>query len=294
VRARQSTLSEPGLEHADWSTIFKPAAVSASRLPDNLASQLPGAIAAGLILPFYQPIVDLVDGTIVGLEVLARWRHPDLGLLRPDAFVPAADDARASGSITSALMRRVVIDAQAWPSHLFFAFNVSPKQLGDITQTVAEVGVECWPEWTLDPGRLEIEITECGPIEDIGAATRAFAFLQAYGTRIVLDDFGTGESNLSRLRDIRFDKIKIDRGFLIGMGQDSRAEACLCAMLDVGARLGVLMVAEGLEHVDVASRVAAMGCRYGQGYLYSRPVPAETVPALFSSIPFVRPLPLLW
>ncbi len=290
LRAAHAALERARMEGGNRLRIFDPGRDGTRLIRNALAGELPDAIREGGILPYYQPIVDLRSGTLVGLEVLARWCHPTHGLLAPDAFMPAADEARLCGRITDALMRRVVLDARVWPSRLFFAFNVSPKQLGDSVGTGSVGDLLHWPKWTLDPARLEIEVTECGAIEDVDAARRGFAAWRERGTRVVLDEFGTGASNLSGLRDIQFDKIKVDKRFASGASADPRADACLRAVIDLGARLGVDTVAGGLENAAAANHVAAMGCRYGQGFFYSPPVPAGEVPALVRRM--ASPIPL--
>ena len=282
LRAAHAALVRARKDGGNRLRVFDPLWDEAQLVRDELACELYDAISAGAIVPHYQPVVDLRSGSLVGLEVLARWCHPTRGLLLPDAFMPAAEEARLSGRITEVLMRRVVLDARVWPSRLFFAFNISPEQLAESVGTGATQDLPGWPEWTLNPARLEIEVTEYGAIQDLDAARRAFAAWRAQGTRIVLDDFGAGVSNLSRLRDIRFDKVKIDKGFLIEAPTDPRADACVRATLDLGTRLGIETVAEGLTDAHTAKYVAALGCRYGQGYLYSAPVPAGDVPALVS------------
>jgi len=137
-----------------------------------------------------------------------------------------------------------------------------------------------WPEGVLDPRRLEVEITESALIEDIDVAREVLALLQKRGTRVVLDDFGIGYSNFFHLRELPFDRIKIDRSFIMDITTDSRAEACVGAMLALAGSLRIPMVAEGITSAEIQARVAAMGCRFGQGYVFSEPVPALGVPPL--------------
>jgi EAL domain-containing protein (putative c-di-GMP-specific phosphodiesterase class I) len=137
-----------------------------------------------------------------------------------------------------------------------------------------------WSEGEMDPSRLEIEVTENALIEDLDIAREMMALLQARGTRVVLDDFGVGYSNIFHLRELPFDRIKIDRSFVMDSASDPRAEACVRAMLALGASLGIDMVAEGIETTDIARHLENLGCRFGQGYLYSEPVPANGVYAM--------------
>ena len=262
---------------AGW-RFFDPDRDCAQRQRASLADELRAGLPLGEIRPFYQPIMDLDCGRVVGLEVLARWQHPTRGLLEPDLFIPLAEEINLTGQITQALMRRVIADALDWPAWLYFAFNVSPGQLRELIGMVRNP--PCWPEGTLDPHRLEIEVTESALIEDIVVAREVITLLQSRGTRVVLDDFGIGYSNFFHLRELPFDKIKIDRSFVIDMADDPRADACVRAMLALGGSLAIPMVAEGVESADTERRLAALGCRFGQGFLYAEPVPSGEVAAL--------------
>ncbi len=244
----------------------------------TLADELRAGLAAGQVIPFYQPIIELADRRIVGLEVLARWQHPTQGLLLPEMFIPLAEELNLTGQITETLMRRVIADARDWPAWLYFAFNVSPGQLRELIGMIRNPPT--WPEGVLDPERLEVEVTESALIEDIAVAREVIALLQQRGTRVVLDDFGTGYSNFAHLRELPFDRIKIDGSFVTDVASDPRAEACVRAMLALGGHLGVAMVAEGVESAQAEARVAELGAKFGQGFHYSAPVPHESVAAL--------------
>ncbi len=257
---------------------FDPDRDDAQRLHTALAEELHTGIAASQVVPFYQPIINLADGRLVGLEVLARWLHPTRGLLAPDLFIPIAEQMNMTGQITQALMRRVIADARDWPDWLYFAFNVSPGQLRELIGMIRHP--PHWPEGTLDPERLEVEVTESALIEDLEVAREVIALLQQRGTRVVLDDFGIGYSNFFHLRELPFDRIKIDRSFVMDIAHDPRAEACVRAMLALAGSLNIPMVAEGVESAETEARVTALGCQFGQGFLYSEPVPARDVARL--------------
>ncbi len=262
---------------AAW-RFFDPEAEDSSRQREALAAELHAGLQSGQVVPYYQPIIDLADGRLVGLEVLARWQHPTRGLLLPDLFIPLAEQAKLTGLITETLMRRVVADSRNWPNWLYFAFNVAPGQLRDLIGMIRNP--PAWPEGVLDPERLEVEVTESALIEDIEVAREVIALLQMRGTRVVLDDFGIGFSNFFHLRELPFDRIKIDRSFVMDLASDPRAEACVRAMLALGSSLGVQMVAEGISDPDMEARLAGLGCRFGQGYHYSEPVPHGKVAGL--------------
>jgi EAL domain-containing protein (putative c-di-GMP-specific phosphodiesterase class I) len=137
-----------------------------------------------------------------------------------------------------------------------------------------------WPEGHLDPRRMEIEIAAVALGEEAEAARDVMAELQSHGTRVVLDDFGTGTANITQLRQLPFDRVKIDRSFILDIADDPRAEACVRGMLTLGQSLNIDMVAEAIETQENASLLAGLGCRFGQGYLFSRPVPGEEVASL--------------
>ena len=243
-----------------------------------LKDELRAAITGHGIIPYYQPIVDLDDGRIAGLEVLARWQHPTRGLLPPDLFIPMAEEMGLTGQITQQLMRRVMADSRGWPSWLYFAFNVSPGQLRELISMLRRP--PDWPEGMMDPRRLEVEVTESALIEDVDVAREVISLLQSRGTRVVLDDFGIGYSNFFHLRELPFDRIKVDRSFVMDVTTDSRAEACMRAMLALAGELRIPIVAEGVQDEETEAAVTRLGCRFGQGFLYSEAVPAVEVNAL--------------
>ena len=278
LQAAQSSLGQVKESGGGTWMIFDSRREQAKRLRIALMEELRAAVGGGQITPHYQPIVDLSSGLVVGLEVLARWEHPARGLLVPDIFIPMAEEMQLAGLISQALMRRVIADARAWPPALYFAFNVSPGQLRELIALVRTP--PAWPEGVLDPRRLEIEVTESAMIENIDVAREVIGLLQDRGTRVVLDDFGIGFSNFFHLRELPFDRIKIDKSFVIDIAHDPRAEACVRAMLALGHSLGVDMVAEGIESAETAAFVTELGCRFGQGFHYAEPVPAAAIPAL--------------
>jgi diguanylate cyclase (GGDEF)-like protein len=275
LRAAHTALDEVKADGGGAFRFYNPTRNAAEQVRAEMRDNLKGAIAAGQIIPYYQPIVDLRTGQMVGLEVLARWDHPTRGILSPDLFIPMAEDLQLSGQITQALIRRLTRDARDWPNWLYFAVNVSPGQLRELIGMLRNPPV--WSEGEIDPKRLEIEVTENALIEDLDIAREMMALLHARGTRVVLDDFGIGYSNIFHLRELPFDRIKIDRSFVMDSASDPRAEACVRAMLALGSSLGIEMVAEGIEKPDIAAHLERLGCRFGQGYLYSEPVPASSV-----------------
>ncbi len=275
LRAAHSALDEVKKAGGGGFRMFDPQRLEAELQREKLKEDLRCAIVDGHILPYYQPIVDLRTRRVIGMEVLARWNHPTRGVISPELFVPMAEELAMTGQITKSLIRRVIRDARDWPNWLYFALNVSPGQLRELISLLRDPPV--WPEGALDPTRMEIELTEAALTEDLDVAREVMGLLHAQGTRVVLDDFGIGYSSIFHLRELPFDRIKIDRSFVMNCGSDPRAQACVRAMLALGSSLGVEMVAEGIENLETADLLDKLGCRYGQGYLFSPAVPASGV-----------------
>ncbi|MEJ0045147.1 MAG: EAL domain-containing protein [Rhodospirillales bacterium] len=256
--------------------MFEPALASTVEARSELRAEFRAALAAGEVVPYYQPIVDLADGSVAGFEVLARWHHPARGVLAPDNFIPLAEEQRLCAELSLSLLRQVIEDARNWPQAWTFAFNASPTQLRELVEFVRDPTQV--PANMLDPKRIELELTENALIKDMELARDVVHAMHRGGVKVVLDDFGTGYANFLHLRDIPFDRIKIDKTFIKDMLNDSRTEACVRAMLALGASLGVSVTAEGVETEAAAARLRDMGCNFAQGYLFSPPVPAAAVP----------------
>jgi diguanylate cyclase (GGDEF)-like protein len=224
----------------------------------------------------YQPIVEIASGAVVAVEALVRWRHPDLGLLLPGEFIPAAEETGLIRAIGSQVRQSACHQGAAWQqrhpskSPLAVSVNLSVNELQD-PDLVAEVA-RTLDSSGLDPHSLILEITETMLMEDLdrGALSR----LKQLGVQIAVDDFGTGYSSLQYLQRFPIDILKIDRSFVGGTGETSQP-ALAKAILDLGESLGLCVIAEGLEHEEQVARLTDLGCRLGQGYHYSRPVPAR-------------------
>jgi predicted signal transduction protein with EAL and GGDEF domain len=245
---------------------------------NRFRSELSHALEAGQIIPYYQPIVRLPSGDIAKFEVLARWNHPTLGLLPPDEFIPTAEELNLAGQVSMALLRQVAVDSQSWPDWCRFAINVSAGQVRELIGVISNQPGE-WQR-RLDLSRLDVEVTENALLRDYNMARELIDVLHEHGVRAGLDNFGSGFSNMSHLRDMAFDSIKIGKTFVQNLLDDPRAEACVMAMLWLGHGLGIDMVADGVENTETAERLAQMGCHFAQGFLYARPMPAVEVSRL--------------
>ena len=245
----------------------------AARRTTQIEQALRRAVAAGEVEPHFQPIVDLRTRRIVGFETLARWTDRDLGFVPPDVFIPLAEERGIIGPLSQLVLRKATETARHWPDELFLSFNLSPSQLVD--QNTAQHILAILQRTGFDPRRLEIEITETGLMTDAASAEKIVDDLRAYGIRISLDDFGTGQSSLGRLREFNFDKLKIDRAFVSSILDDKPSEHIIRAILAMCEGLGMEVVAEGIEEEAQASRLVQFGCGGGQGYLFGKPRDAD-------------------
>ena len=238
----------------------------------QLEQALRNAIIADAIDVHFQPIVRLEEAKVIGFEALARWNDPDLGFVSPAVFVPLAEERGFIDALSEALLRKAAEAALFWPRELFLSFNLSSAQLMDpstadnILSILSRVG--------LDPHRLELEITETAVMTSADTAQRIISELQSAGVRISLDDFGTGQSSLGRLRDFTFDKVKIDRAFVSRISSDRPSEHIIKAIVAMCEGLDLEVVAEGIEERAEEEKLRALGCAMGQGYFYGRPADA--------------------
>ena len=238
------------------------------------------AIAADALRPHYQPLVSLEGDRIIGFEALARWESNGLGHIPPDVFIPIAEEAGLIGAMGDQLFRRACLDANAWPETFTLAFNISPIQLRDHTLGLRILSI--LGQTGFSPRRLEIEITESALMENVGVAQTVIDELRHAGVRIALDDFGTGYATLSQLLSFHLDKIKIDRSFVSRLGESDESKVIVRAILGIAKGFGLTTTAEGVEDAGQLAYLKANGCTEGQGYLFSKAVPAAYIPTLLN------------
>lgn len=240
---------------------------------DSLRRELPAAIASGQIVPYFQPLVRMDDVVIVGFEVLARWLHPVLGLLPPAEFLPLVEEIGQSAAMFRSVLTHACRTALRWPSDIVLSVNISPHELQDdeLPDTMRDILALAG----LGGDRLEIEITENALVHDARTARMVLDRLRGMGMTVALDDFGTGYSSLYHLRELPFDKVKIDKAFMKNLDTDPAASRYVAAIIDFVHTLGLDITAEGIEDSAVLTRLRELGCTFGQGYLFGRPMPAE-------------------
>ncbi|WP_214407649.1 putative bifunctional diguanylate cyclase/phosphodiesterase [Pseudonocardia lacus] len=240
-----------------------------------LDSELAAAAAGGQLEVHYQPIVSVVQGHPVAVEALVRWRHPTRGLLAPGEFVPAAERSGAIVDIGAHVLRQACADAAGWcgpAGPLAVHVNVSAAQLTE--PPFLDAVRDCLAELGIEPGRLVLEVTE-SMVLDSPVMEDALDRLIELGAAIAIDDFGTGYSALSTLRTLPLDIVKIDRSFLAGCPGRAADEAVVEAIIEVAGRLGLTVVAEGVERAEQQAFLRRIGAHCAQGYLHLRPAPAD-------------------
>ena len=245
----------------------------AAKRVTRIEQALRRAVSAGEVEPHFQPIVDLATRRTIGFETLARWNDRDLGFVSPAVFIPIAEERGIIGQLSQLVLRKAAEAARAWPDDLFLSFNLSPSQLVD--QNTGQHILSILDRTGFEPRRLEIEITETGLMSDPASAEKIVNDLRAHGIRVSLDDFGTGQSSLGRLREFQFDKLKIDRAFVASILDDRPSEHIIRAILAMCEGLGMDVVAEGIEEEAQAERLVQFGCGGGQGYLFGKPANAD-------------------
>jgi EAL domain-containing protein (putative c-di-GMP-specific phosphodiesterase class I) len=256
------------------------ARVKARRL---LEVDLRAAIAEKKFEMFYQPVLSVSSNEVIAFEALIRWRHPERGMVSPGEFIPVAEETGLIIPLGEWILRQVCADALSWPQNIRVAINLSPVQFRspDLVQTV----FSALATTHLEPGRLELEITETALLQDNEAVLEKLHQLKSYGLQISMDDFGTGYSSLSYLRSFPFDKIKIDQTFVRGLGKREDSLAIVRAVISLGKNLGMTVTAEGVETDDQLGVLRQERCDEVQGFLFS---PAVRLEETLKLLPKVR------
>jgi EAL domain-containing protein (putative c-di-GMP-specific phosphodiesterase class I) len=264
----------PEMDSISWSNI-------------SLEADLRKAIAQEQFELYYQPQIDLATGSITGAEALLRWSRPEFGLTSPNVFIDVAEETGLINEIGAWVLAKACTQAAAWQSlghpPLRISVNLSPLQFlrQDIVQLV-EIILE---ETGLDPGSLELELTEGSLLNDVERTKQVLRNLKKLGVRVAIDDFGVGFSSLSYLKNFAVDTLKIDRSFISSLLAGSRDEAIVRAIIALAQSLELKVVAEGVETTPQLSCLLSHSCDEAQGYLFSRPLPSGVFEALLRDNP---------
>jgi diguanylate cyclase (GGDEF)-like protein len=244
----------------------------------TMVADLRPGIRSGALFPVYQPQCGADTGEVTGVEALARWRHPTDGVLSPATFMGPAESAGVLSDITDVLLAQALVDLQSWHGaghRIGLSLNISPRTLEEadfVTRVDAALH-----EALVDPSWLTLEITEDVMVGDSAGALLQLAGLRRLGCRISIDDFGTGYSSLSYLKQLPANELKIDRSFVLGLGENRQDETLVRAIVELGHKFGLTVIGEGVESDAAWGMLAAMGCDQIQGYRLARPMTADAL-----------------
>jgi EAL domain-containing protein (putative c-di-GMP-specific phosphodiesterase class I) len=245
-----------------------------------LLGELRQAITNDELVLHYQPVIDIASGQVTGVEALVRWAHPAHGLLGPDAFIPLAELTELIGPLTLWVLDHALEQCRRWKDaglDLRVAVNLSARNLH---QSELPAMIErLMATWGLSPEWLSLEITESAVMADPVGAMAVLDQLQAMGIALAIDDFGTGYSSLAYLSQLPVASLKIDKSFVIKMDNSDNDSVIVRSTIDLGRSLGLQVIAEGVETEAAWRQLATLGCDLAQGYLFSRPIPADELSA---------------
>ncbi|MNZ67224.1 Phytochrome-like protein cph2 [compost metagenome] len=239
----------------------------------ELARSLRQSLDSNEFRVFYQPIHDMQDGQLVGAEALVRWQHPQRGLVPPGEFIPLAEQSGMIASIDLWVLEQACNQLQAWPGLRYISSNISSRLFceDDFDVQVAQI----LDRTGVDPSRVELEITESSVMHDPTAAQDMATRLRKLGVQLSIDDFGTGQSSLTRLKHFPVHKLKLDQSFVRGLPHDSADMAIVRSIVTLGHSMGMAVLAEGIEQAAQRDMLRELDCDLGQGYFLGRPQPPE-------------------
>lgn len=267
--------------------VYEPKEASAAHRRFSIETELRRALDANELRLAYQPLIDLKTGEVAGFEALARWEHEGRGEISPNEFIPVAEESGLILALGRWALHSAAETLAGWDRAagetlpLYVGVNLSAIQVA--RDDVAGAVGSALRSSRISGTRLSLELTESSIVQDPGRATRVFDALKALNTTVAMDDFGTGYSSLAYLQRLPIDVLKIDRSFVSGMMVDPDSVAIVRAVLGLAEALGMEATAEGVETAELASTLAALGCRSGQGFYFAEPLPAEKALAFFRS-----------
>ena len=267
--------------------VYEPREASAARRRFSIETELRRALEKDQLQLFYQPLVSLKTGKVSGYEALARWTHEERGEISPTEFIPVAEESGLILTLGRWAMDKAVSTLAGWDRAegealpCYVAVNLSAIQIA--RDDIAGMVEDTLRTYGLDGRRLTLELTESSIVQDPGRATRVFEALKALDATVAMDDFGTGYSSLAYLQKLPIDVLKIDRSFISGMMNDPDSVSIVRAVLSLAEALGMSTTAEGIETVELATTLAALGCSSGQGYYFAKPLEADAALDFFRS-----------
>lgn len=289
VAPRHGTQPDELLRHADVAMyraketrrsplVYDPSLDQYSPYKLALVGELQQAIGDNNLQLYFQPKIALDSGDVVGVEALVRWQHPEHGMIGPDIFVPLAERSGLIGQLTAWVVQTAVRQARDWSNlgyQIPIAVNVSAHDLQN--GALVDIIEDALRRYAVAPTLLRVEITEGAMMADIDSARRLLTHLQALGVRASIDDFGTGYASLTYIKQMPVDEIKLDRSFVREMNRNPVDTAIVTSTIDLAHRIGMTVIAEGIEDVATHAQLRALGCDNGQGYFWSPAVAASAI-----------------
>lgn len=254
-----------------------PAPPSPADLPEFGLPELSDALRRDEFEPFMQPKIDMLTQRLAGAEALARWRHPDHGIVGPHAFVSSMEHGGLIDDLTWTMLRKSARQCRAWRSagiEATVSVNLSLRSLSEVGLADRVIEIVC--SEGLDPHHMTLEVTETTATTDLAKALENLARLRVKGFGLSIDDYGTGYSSMQQLSRIAFTELKIDRAFVINASREESTQVILASSLQMARRLGILSVAEGVETLEDWQLLRKLDCDLAQGYLISRPLDAAS------------------
>ncbi len=244
--------------------------------PELHCEDLAEAIRNDQLILHFQPQLELVSGDIYGAEALCRWIHPEHGMIFPDQFISLAEDCGLMPQLTQRVLKLALDNCAQWRKHglkLSVSVNIPVSLLSDLSlpNNISDLLTAA----DVPPDGILLEVTETGLIQELRECLDVLTRLRMKGLELAVDDFGTGYSSFSQVQNIPATELKIDKSFVMNMTESESAKAIVDSVIDIGKRLNMRVLAEGIETDEIRSELTASGCRYGQGYLFSRPVPPD-------------------
>ncbi len=271
------SLAKPQRSGTGAATFFSAESAAVARERFSVEQELRHAIARDQLELHLQPVVDLAAARLCGAEALLRWRHPELGLVPPSRFIPIAEEIGLADEVGQWILNTACREARAWDKagleDMRMVVNLSARQLRD--PKLHDMIVRTLELHRLPAQRLELELTETAALEDAPRTVALFGALRELGVSLAIDDFGTGYSSLSYVKNLPFDKLKIDREFVSGADRRRDSRAICRALIELADGLGIEVLAEGIETRGEVEALSALGCTLFQGYFFSAPLPAD-------------------
>jgi EAL domain-containing protein (putative c-di-GMP-specific phosphodiesterase class I) len=272
---RASSARSAALARHETAAVYRLGQDDRSLQQIRIVGDFPRAVQNNELRLYFQPKLDLASGDIYGAEALVRWQHPELGLLMPDAFIDAIEQAGGIAHLTRWVLREAVGRCAAWRNQgarLGIAVNISVDDLSD--EYLPYFLLELTQKHKLAPHTLTLEVTESAIMHNVHKSLAVVNCIHELGFRLAIDDFGTGHSALGQLKRLPVDELKIDRSF-VSANDDAKDDAILRATIDLAHQLGLSVVAEGVENDAAIARLTALGCEHAQGYGIGKPIPQE-------------------